>query len=192
MAFLEVRRVNRSGTKPQDWSSLPRTIAIACWMFAAILGVLAGIMAYGQYQRMTKWTAAEGTVIHNEVYWDHSKNSKGGRSVVYGARFTIAYEMNGKQGVGVADLGYRSGMRSWIERKANALPAGSKRQVRVNPGNPSEISLASDYGELSFGAAYLAFSLCLMILAIGFGMRWWSVHRTEMRARESAMTATHG
>lgn len=192
MALIEVRRVNRPHAKPQDWSSLPRTIAIACWIFAAILGVLAGIVAYGQYQRMTKWTAAEGTVLHNEVYWDYSKNSKGGRSVVYGARFTIAYELNGKQGVGVADLGYRSGMRSWIERKAKALPVGTKRQVRVNPDNPSEVSLASDYGELSFGAAYFAFSLCLMILAIGFGLRWWSVHLAEMRKRESAMTAARG
>ena len=171
---------------------MPRTIAIACWIFAAILGVLAGIMAYGQYQRMTKWTATEGTVVHNEVYWEYSKNSKGGRSVVYGARFTMAYEFAGKQCVGVADLGYRSGMRSWIERKANALPVGTKRQVRVNPDNPGEVSLASDYGELSFGAAYFAFSLCLMILAVGFGMRWWSVHLMETRARENAMAATQG
>ena len=168
---------------------MPRTIAIACWIFAAILWVLAGTMAYGQYQRMTKWTAAEATVVHNEVYWDYSNNSKGGRSVVYGARFTLAYEFAGNQHVGVADLGYRSSMRSWIERKANALPVGTKRQVRVNPDNPDQVSLASDYGELSFGAAYFAFSLCLMILAVGFGMRWWSVHLTESRARESAMAA---
>jgi hypothetical protein len=192
MAFIEIRRVNRPQAKLQDWSSVPRTIAIACWIFAAILGVLAGTMAYGQYQRMTKWTAAEGTVVHNEVYWDYSKNSKGGRSVVYGARFTMEYKVNGRQSVGVADLGYRSGMRSWIERKAKTLPVGTKRQVRVNPDNPSEVSLASDYGELSYGAAYFAFSLCLMILAIGFGMRWWSVHLAETRSRESAMKAIQG
>ena len=191
MAIVDVKPMYRPVAPAQDWRTVPRKIGYVCWIFAGFLGVMAAITAYSQYQRMSSWTPVEATVTSREVYWDYSRSSKGGTSVVYGARFTFTYAADGRRQTGVADLGYRSSFRSWIERQADALPVGAQRQVRVNPVNPAEISLASDFGELSFASAYFLFSLCLIMLAIGLALWWWSLQLVHSYRNQEVLVGTH-
>jgi hypothetical protein len=160
-----------------------------CWVFAGIIGLLTAFLVYGQYRRMTTWTPVLGTVVQSEIYWDYSKNTKGGSSVVYGARFAIKYHHNGTESMGSADLGYRTGFKSLVERQVHMLPVGMTRKVSVNPDNPSDISLASDFGELSFAAAYLAAAFFLITAALGLALRTWSTWLNEASQRKAVMRA---
>jgi hypothetical protein len=143
------------------------------------------MLAYGQYQKISRWQSVEATVRNNEVYWDYSRTSKGARTVVYGARFTMAYTVDGREQVGVADLGFRSGFRSLVEHQAKFLPVGSYRQVRVNPDDPADLSLASDFGQLSFASAYFLITIALALFAVGLAFWWWSVILIESRQRRN-------
>ena len=175
---------------PQHWSVLVRNLGYVLWVFTGFIGLAATLLAYGQYRRMTTWLPAHGTVTQHEVYWEYSRNSKGGSSVVYGARFTFRYTINGQQKVGVADLGYRSGFRSWIAHEAELLPVGTSRDIRVDPNDDSRLSLAADYGPLSFAAAYSAFSLALVTFALGLGCRWGaSIWREADERRRASLIA---
>lgn len=189
MAFVEIRSVARPAASPQDWSTVPRKISYICWLCAGFLGIIASIMAYGQYLKMNTWVPVEATVTKNDIYWDYSRNAKGGNSIVYGARFTFSYIRDGHEQTGVADLGYRSGYRSWIERQAKTLPVGAHRQVRANPDDLRELSLASDFGELSFASAYFASSVAMLVFAIGLALWWWSVILVESRQRRDLFAA---
>lgn len=174
-----------------QWSTLVRNLGSVCWVFAAFIALAALLMGYGQYRRMTTWTPAQGSVVHQEIYWDYSRNTKGGSSVVYGARFTFRYNLNGEERTGEADLGYRTGFRGWIEHEVRRLPVGTTREIRVNPLNPSVLSLASDFGTLSFAAAYFALALAMLAFGIGLvsrrGAELWS--EADERRRSAMVSA---
>ena len=193
MAFIQ-RKPTFRGTamprRPQHWSALVRNLGYVCWIFTAFIGIAAGFLAYGQYRTMKSWLSAQGIVTQREIYWNYSRNSRNGRSIVYGARFTFRYNMNGRENFGVADLGIRSGFRSWIANEMERLPVGTQREIRVNPDVPGELSLTVDYGPLSFAASYFATSLALVTFALGLVCWWGAKHWREADERRRAAAAT--
>jgi hypothetical protein len=184
MPFIEIHRVTHPAP-PLVLSTVPRKIGYICWGCAVLLSVIAAIMAYGQYQKLSRWQPVDATVKSNEVYSDFTKTANGNRVVVFGARFTMVYTVDGHDQAGVADLGFRSGFRSLIEHQAKLLPAGSHRQVRVNPDDPTELSLASDFGQLSFASAYFVFTLAMSLFAVGLLFWWWGVILIESRQKRN-------
>ena len=186
MAVIEFKSTfsNAAPARSQDWSALPRRLGYVFWILAAFIACVAMLMAYSQHKKMSTWLPVQATLVQRDVYWDYSRNTKGGSSVVYGARFTFQYELEGKKTLTVADLGYRSSIRSWIAHETELLPVGTKREIRVNPDSPNEASLASDYGRLSFAAAYFAATLSGTFFAMGFILWWWGVQCHETRERK--------
>ncbi len=186
MTFVQVKPIFSATARPrqpQHWSGLVRNFGNVCWVFAGIIFVMAALLAYGQYRKMSNWIPAKGTLVQREIYWDYSRNTKGGNSIVYGARFTFRYSLDGQEKLGSADLGFRSGFRTWVEHMLESLPVGTQREIRVNPGNSFDLSLASDFGPLSFAAAYFAGALALLTFGLGLGCKWFAAVSREAYER---------
>lgn len=166
MSWIEVKR-NDASRKPQNLARIPKVLATLGFFFAVILLVVAAMMAVRPYTRMTHGMLIQAKVQRSEVYSKLVRDAKGRQSLVYGARFVFSFPLNGAEQSATADLGYSSSFRWWIERQAGKLPAGSMREISVNPDDWSDVSLASGYDTLSFAASYALLLVALIMMMIG-------------------------
>ena len=188
MSWIEVKRSD-APRKPQDFSRIPKVLATIALFFAVLMLVIAGMMAIRPYTRMTHGMLVQAKVQRSEVYSKLVRDAKGRQTLVYGARFTFAFPFNGAERSAIADLGYSSSFRWWIERQVKKLPVGSTRLISINPNDWNDVSLASGYDSLSFAASYALLMSALVMLLIGtIGWAWYRslAEREALRLGKSA------
>jgi hypothetical protein len=137
--------------------------ALVLVLFALPLALIAGFLAWRQYRILKTWPAVDATVVQSR--WVESRSRPGpGRGDSYGAEFQFRYSVAGREYEAIARPGYSSSYdqaRRWL----GELPVGSRRRIRYEPDNPQVISLANDYGTLSFAASYALARWVLIIAA---------------------------
>jgi hypothetical protein len=153
---------NRAGKSLQFFG------ALVLVLFALPLGLIAGFLAWRQYRILTTWSAVDATVVQSRLVESRSKSSAG-RGASYGAEFQFHYSVAGREYQAAASPGYTSSydqVRRWLAE----LPVGSRRRIRYEPDDPQVISLANDYGTLSFAASRALGRWALILAAVGIAV----------------------
>jgi hypothetical protein len=153
-----------------------RWIGVLTLLFFSVpLALVAGFLGWRQYRILQTWPAVDAQVVR--ANWTrHPAQSSRGAADSYGAEFLFRYSVGGRQYESVATPDYNSVSLREVQEWLHQVPVGSHRTVRYEPDNPQVISLATDYGGLSFAAPYalarwVLITFCVGACLIAFG-RW--------------------
>jgi Protein of unknown function (DUF3592) len=142
--------------------------------FVLPLLFLAGLLAWHQYRILTTWPTVDAVVARADWTSTTTHNSRP-PITYYGARLAFRYTAQGRVYDSSAELGYKSSLRSDIERWLAQMPVGSHQRIRYDPHNPAHISLAARYTPRSFAAPYTLAKWAGVIGAVGvflYGLGW--------------------
>jgi hypothetical protein len=132
-------------------------------LFVVPLALIAGFLAWRQYRILKTWPAVDAQVVHSD-WARHGSQSGRGPVGSYSVEFRFRYRVGGRLYESRATAGYNSANFAEVQRWLKELPVGSHREIRYEPDNPQVISLANDYGALSFAASY---ALARWVLVLG-------------------------
>jgi hypothetical protein len=147
-----------------------RWIGVLTLLFFSVpLAVVAGFLGWRQYRILKTWPSVDAQVVR--ANWTrHPAQSSREPVDSYGAEFLFRYSVGGRQYESVATSGYNSVNLREVQGWLNQVPVGSHRTVRYEPDNPQVISLATDYGGLSFAAPYALARWVLITFCVGTGL----------------------
>jgi hypothetical protein len=140
---------------------------------------LAALLGWHQYRILTTWPAVDAVVARADWTSTTTHNSRP-PITYYGARFAFRYTAQGRLYDSSAELGYKSYLRSDIERWLAQMPVGSHQRIRYNPRNPAHISLAAQYTPRSFAAPYTLANwagIIGLVVVFLYGLGWRAGNR---------------
>ena len=165
------------------------TISILALLGSGIYTVGASTFCFLRDKRAMNWPTVIGEVItsHARGKWDSSSGSDGGTEIsyMYSPEIIYSYTVDGRiyEGDRSHQFKVSSSSRSWAEKSASKLPAGSEVEVFYNPRNPSNSMLRRAALKLPWFILCSLLGACLII-----GGVVWHLKRDSTGANKAAHT----
>ncbi|HYN14951.1 MAG TPA: DUF3592 domain-containing protein [Terriglobales bacterium] len=118
-----------------------RVIALACLIFF-LIGLLFAIPPFIQQMKVLRnWPAAGAQVLRSEVVPLRTDSGQ----MLYDTLLVLAYQVDGRPYVSSVGSLHQSTSYERKKRQAERFPAGSRTEVRYNPGDPRDIRIQAGY-----------------------------------------------
>ncbi len=179
----QLSREAATARSPEDKAHAHRREVWSVGLFVLAIGAvmeLAGAaMLPGAFEERT-WPVATARVEKSDIYTrSHSRTGKHGGSVTYYvARLFLSYEHEGRALLAPLDAGSFQDRRK-TERLLASIPAGERREDRVNPRRPHRIRPMNSW-PLALPAAFLVAGALVVAVAV------WVIRRYALPSRRGA------
>lgn len=126
------------------------------------LGV-GGWFAEKRFTVLRSWPQVEAEVVESAVLsYDDSEGN-----TLYKAAFQFRYAVNGREFLTRTDNGYGTSFHSWMQKKVDRLPAGTRHSIHYNPAAPAEIEYNASYNFEFFGIPLFCAGMGLIFVLVG-------------------------
>ncbi|MBL9189893.1 MAG: DUF3592 domain-containing protein [Opitutaceae bacterium] len=137
-----IEAAGRSAHSRADAVQLARGQYLGVGIFVGVIGLamtVAGAVLAGPAWAARQWPVVTARVERTEILTRSTSGGKHSPSTFYVGRLFVSYEAAGKTRPGVLTLRNSSTDRVKVERLLAGIPAGSPRDIRVDPADPHRI-----------------------------------------------------
>jgi hypothetical protein len=143
------------------------------WFFlfaAAALTIGSVWLASHQLNVLTRWKAAEGTLLRREVLSNHDSDGY----LYFQVKALFRYQADGKERTATAVSSYGSADFGWIARQFGAYSDGARYPLRYDPAKPEIFEFGAGLNKLYFRTPVQCFSGAAICLLLGLLLRQFS------------------